>query len=293
VISRSGGKLDAVLQTLTETAARICEADTAAIIRLHDDRYWLAASFGLAAEWGDYVSHQSVEPSRTSITGRAALERRVIHVEDVTTDPEYGWLDAQRLGKYRTALGVPLLRNDQPTGVITLSRRRVERFTDKQVALVRTFADQAVIAIENARLIIETREALEQQTATAEVLQVINSSPGDLAPVFDAILNNAMGLCEAAFGLCASFDGEHFRYVALRGAPTNSSIASARRYRPCPEQHSHGWSAARRSCISGISPMTTRIDRATPVALHWSTGPVRERPFGGPCARTTHFSVRW
>src|SRR5215472_6665145 len=104
---------------------------------------------------GDYVSQQPVEPSHTSVTGRAALERRVIHVEDVTTDPEYGAPDAQRLGGYRTALGVPLLRNDEPIGVITLSRSRVQRFTDKQIALVTTFADQAVIAIENAGLLDE------------------------------------------------------------------------------------------------------------------------------------------
>jgi GAF domain-containing protein len=226
VISRSTFDLQTVLNTLVESAARVCEADTGIIRRRDGDTYPLAATFGLTQEQSEHFSSYSEIPDRGSVFGRTILENRTIHVPDILADPEYNRPHLQEFVKVRAALGVPLVREGTVIGVFTLQRKEPHPFAEKQIELVTTFADQAVIAIENVRLFEaeqqrtrELSDSLEQQTATSEVLRAISSSPGELEPVFQAILTNTLRLCGAGFGNLLLFDGKDMRVVAMHNAP--------------------------------------------------------------------------
>jgi signal transduction histidine kinase/putative methionine-R-sulfoxide reductase with GAF domain len=214
VISRSTFDLQTVLDTLVESAARLCDAEQAAICQRDGDVYRFVANFGFSREFEDYCKRSTFVLGRGTITGRAALEGRVVHVPDVLADPEYTFLEGQKLGGYRTDLGVPLMREGIPVGVFSLTRPVVKPFTEKQIQLATTFA---VIAIENTRLLNELREALEQQTATAEILRIISSSPTDVQPVFDTIVRNFVSLCGSIFGAIYTFDGELVHFAGAHG----------------------------------------------------------------------------
>jgi GAF domain-containing protein len=219
-ISRATFDLQAVLDTLVQSAAHLCEADMANIARPGADGFFqVAATYGLLNDvQRDVQAQLRFKPGREGLIGRVLLDRTPVHIEDAASDPEYALSHAQQAIGFRTMLGVPLMREETPIGVFGLARRSVRSFSDKQIELATTFADQAVIAIENTRLLNELRESLQQQTVTSEVLQVISSSPGELEPVFEAMLENATRVCDSNFGTLYLREGEAFRAVSMHGA---------------------------------------------------------------------------
>ena len=232
VISRSTFDLQTVLDTLVEFAARLCGAEMANIWRPRDGAYRLTASYGVTARYKESLENKeflntiAIEPGRGTTVGRVLLERKSVHIHDIQADPDYKLSGLVALGGTRTMLGIPMLREGDPIGVLVLVQSAVRPFTDKQIELATTFADQAVIAIENVRLFDEVQartrdltEALEQQTATSEVLKVISSSPSDLRPVFQSMLENSVRICEAKFGQMFLCEGDKVRAVAQLDVP--------------------------------------------------------------------------
>jgi len=222
VINSSPGELTPVFEAMLGKAMSLCDAAFGGLFTYDGERFPTVALRGLPPALVEFF-RGSVQPSPT--TQRLIDGEPVVHIADITVLDHYktgahpGARALADVGGARTMIWVALRKEDVLLGVISMYRQEVRPFTDKQIALLQNFAAQAVIAMENARLLTETREALEQQTATAEVLQVINASPGDLVPVFDAMLEKATRLCDAAFGVLFTVDGEELRAAAMRNMP--------------------------------------------------------------------------
>jgi PAS domain S-box-containing protein len=238
VINANPGNLVPVFEAMLERAARVCDVEFGNLRTWDGERFHFAAAYGgpHQAEWarrrGPFV------PPAGSPLGRIANGERVVQIPDALAEPAYqtdpGLRALTDASGFRSGVAVALRTDTALLGAITVFRQEVRPISGKQVTLIENFAAQAVIAMENARLINETREALERQTATAEVLQVINTSPGDLAPVFDALLEKALRLCEAAFGSLATYDGAYFHAVATRGVAPGYAASLNRPLPPFP-----------------------------------------------------------
>ena len=258
VISRSPNTLQPVLDTLVQTAARLCEADFSVFFRLHEGKCHIGAS-NAEDDFIKFARENPFVPTRSSCSGRALLERRTVHVVDASTDPEYAMPGYQLVANNRTMLGVPLLREGVAIGAITLWKTRVEPFTEKQIDLVTTFADQALIAIENTRLFEaeqqrtrELSESLEQQTATSKVLEVISRSAFDLRAVFETVAESSVRLCGADLGVhlpfrwrAAAAGGSLQRFSGTQGicraksdSPRPAQCCCPRRARTANDPHS-------------------------------------------------------
>jgi two-component system, NtrC family, sensor kinase len=257
VIGRSTFDLQPVFETLVENAVRLCGAEHGAIRRFDGERLHAAAQYNASPRLEAYIKENPIAPGRGSAAGRAALERHTIHIEDALSEPEYTYGVQHLVDPIRTVVAIPMVRAGELLGVITIHRYEVRPFTDSQIALLETFADQAVIAIENVRLFKELEEknraltqahaqvseSLEQQTATSEILRAISSSPTDIQPVFDIIAESAVRLCGAEASTVTRFDGEWVRLVAVYGS-SPEGVAVLRRSYPLRQG---GASAAARS----------------------------------------------
>jgi len=260
VIGRSTFDLQPVFETLAENAGRLCEAKRSFIFRFDGQYLRVVATHNVSAEIKAFVEQNPIAPGRASATARAALERRTVHVLDAQTDPEYTY-GSRLVEPFRTILTVPMLKAGELLGVILVYRLEMRPFADSQIALLETFADQAVIAIENARLFCEVQartndlaESLQQQTATADVLKIISSSPGELEPVFQAMLENATRICEAKFGTLYLSEGDGFRAAAMHNAPLAYQQARARVVHPPPDTTL--WRAAKTKQVVQITDAT-------------------------------------
>ncbi|HYC12849.1 MAG TPA: GAF domain-containing protein, partial [Stellaceae bacterium] len=220
--------LQQVLDTLTETAVRLCNADKGLVRRREGDRYALAASYGFSDDFKLWGTASALVASRDSIVGRAVLDRKLVHIPDVLAEPEWEGGDWQARGNFRSALAVPLLRGDDILGVLVLHRTEPLAFTQKQIELVETFAGQAAIAIENARLFAELTETLEQQATTGEILQAISNSPTDARLVLSTIAESAARLLDVSDVDIMRIEGKSLRQITRHGPAPQWPVGTER-----------------------------------------------------------------
>jgi PAS domain S-box-containing protein len=220
VIGRSTSDIQPVLDTMLSAALRLCKTESGGIAIQHGEGFRYVATLGWEPEADKTFRSMDITAGRGTLTARVLAEGRIVQVADVAADPEYSLPDMAERAHWHTTLGVPLMRDGQPIGVIAITRNRVEPFTERQIALVKTFADQAVIAMENARLLGELRqrtddltESLEYQTATSELLEVISRSTTNIQPIFDALAESSVRLCGADHSFIFRFDGELLKAV--------------------------------------------------------------------------------
>jgi GAF domain-containing protein len=245
VISQPKFELQAVLESVAGMAARLCRSDGAVIFQLENGVYRFAAGYSLVPAYLEIERRTLICPGPGTVIGRAAMTRRVVRIDDAWTDPLYEKKEDAKVEGIRSMIGVPLMHNGEPIAVIGLGRRRLDPFREHEIELATTFAAQALVAIENTRLLNELRqrtddlsESLEQQTATSEVLGFISSSPGELKPVFQTILERATRICEATFGVLHLYESGGFRVGATHNAPPAFAQAVAQReplFRPIPQ----------------------------------------------------------
>src|SRR5262245_26251140 len=213
VIAGSAGELEPVFQAMLENATRICEAKFGTLNLYDGSVFEIAAHYNVPPAFAESRLHKVIRPHPSSAHAKVVQTKQVVHIEDLTTTTPYREGDPAvtaigDLGGARTIVIVPMVKDDRLVGTIVIYRQEIRPFTDKQVKLLTNFANQAVIAIENTRLLTELRESLQQQTASSDVLQVISASPGELEPVFRVMLENATRICTASFGGLLLYDGE-------------------------------------------------------------------------------------
>ena len=241
VISSSPTNVEPVFRTILSSGSRLCNSSIGAMFMFDGEVLMNVAHLNASDDFVKFLNRSDRRPSRETTTRRCALERRTVHTADLMNDPDYAPPAFQRRENVRAALSVPMISNGVLVGVITLWRREPVPFTERQIALVQTFADQAVIAIENVRLFNETREALEQQTATAEILRVISKSPTDVQPVFDAIVQSGIRLFEGAGVTLSRPENGQVRLMAIAERdPTRVQLWKERFPFPLTREYMHG-----------------------------------------------------